>query len=70
MKLTFGLALDGYKPRQPCFNHQFCCAAGLVKALELRLGLAAREASPATRTCRFLAAAYPLNSYSDAIPIS
>lgn len=57
MKLTFGLTLDGYKPRQPYFNHQFCGPAGLVKALELRLGLAAREASPATRTCRFLAAA-------------
>ncbi|GDY23537.1 hypothetical protein LBMAG56_48840 [Verrucomicrobiota bacterium] len=56
MKLTYGLALDGYKPRQPCFNHQFCGPAGLVKAMELRLGLAAREASPATRTCRFLAA--------------
>lgn len=57
MKLTFGLSLDGYKPRQPCFNHQFCGPAGLVKALELRLGLAVRDASPATRTCRFLAAA-------------
>jgi hypothetical protein len=33
MKLTFGLALDGYKPRQPCFNHQFCGPAGPVKAL-------------------------------------
>jgi hypothetical protein len=55
MKLTFGLALDGYKPRQACFNRQFCGPTGLVKSLELRLGLAARDASPATRTCRFLA---------------
>lgn len=56
MKLTFGRTLDGYKPRQPCFNHQFCGPAGLVKALKLRLGLVAREVSSATRTCRFLAA--------------
>jgi hypothetical protein len=41
MILTFGLALDGYKPRQPYLNHQVCGSAGLVKVLELRLGLAA-----------------------------
>jgi hypothetical protein len=57
MKLTFGLALDGYKTRRSCFNQLFCGPAGLVNALELRLGLASREASPTTRTCRFLAAA-------------
>jgi hypothetical protein len=57
MKLTFGPALDGYRPLQTCFDHQFCGPAGLVEALELRLGLATREGGTAARTGSYLAAA-------------
>lgn len=57
MTLVFGLSLDGYKPRQTCFNHQHCGPEGLIKTLELRLGLAAPEVGNALRVSQYREAA-------------
>jgi len=54
MNIPFGLSLDGFKPAQSEFNHLFCGPAGLVRALELRLGLATRHVSPAARVVHYL----------------
>lgn len=56
MKITFGMALDGYRPRAPTFDHLFCGPAGLVDALEVRLGLPPRGAGQALRVHRYLEA--------------
>lgn len=57
MKITFGLSLDGYKPGTPCLDHLYCGPAGLVKALEQRLGLVKPDNNPAIRLESYLLAA-------------
>jgi RecB family exonuclease len=54
MKITFGLSLDGYKPSTPCLDHLYCGPAGLVKALEQRLGLVQPDINPAIRLESYL----------------
>jgi len=54
MKVTFGLALDGFRPSVPVFNHLYCGPQGLVQALELRLGLATESIGGATRLHQYL----------------
>lgn len=54
MKITFGLALDGFRPSLPVFNHLYCGPQGLVQALELRLGLATESTGGATRLHQYL----------------
>ena len=57
MKITFGLSLDGFIPGMPCLDHLYCGPAGLVKALEQRLGLVQTDINPAIRleACRLAA---------------
>jgi len=54
MKITFGLALDGFRPSVPGFNHLYCGPHGLVQALELRLGLATESTGGAMRLNQYL----------------
>lgn len=56
MKITFGLSLDGFKPGTPYLDHLYCGPAGLVKALEQRLGLVQPDINPAIRLEAFLLA--------------
>jgi hypothetical protein len=56
MKITFGLALDGFRSSQPVFNHLFCGPLGLVDTLENRLGIAHQRIGAATRLHRYLEA--------------
>ena len=54
MKITFGLALDGFRSSLPVFNHLYCGPQGLAQALELRLGLATKSTGDATRLHQYL----------------
>lgn len=57
MKITFGLSLDGHKPGTPCLDHLHCGPAGLVKAMQQRLGLVKPDVNPAIRIESYLLAA-------------
>ncbi len=54
MKITFGLALDGYRPTTSTFNHLHCGPLGLMDVLELRMGLAGESKGGATRVAQYL----------------
>ena len=58
MKLTFGLALDGWLPTSGTIapDHCYCGPAGLLRTLELRLGLPSPEGSKASRLVAYQAA--------------
>src|ERR1700676_2096948 len=55
LKITFGLDLDGYQDLQPRdrFNESICGPQGFLRLLELRLGLASKPASAASRIVRY-----------------
>ena len=58
MKLTFGLALDGWLPLSGTIapDHCYCGPAGLLRTLELRLGLPSPDESKARRLVAYQAA--------------
>ena len=53
--ITFGLDLDGYQDLQPRdrFNESICGPQGFLRLLELRLGLASKPASVASRIVQY-----------------
>src|ERR1700719_3449 len=55
LKITFGLDLDGYQDLQARdrFNEPICGPQGLLRLLELRLGLASKPASAASRIVQY-----------------
>jgi ATP-dependent helicase/nuclease subunit B len=55
LKIIFGLDFDGYQDLQPRdrFNESTCGPHGLLRLLELRLGLASKPASAAGRIIQY-----------------
>ena len=55
MKIVFGLDLDGYEPLTPrnTFGELICGPRRLVDVLEVRLGLAQKSLSPASRIAKY-----------------
>src|SRR3984893_453387 len=55
LKITFGLDLDGYQdlPARDRFNESICGPQGFLRLLELRLGLASKPASAASRIVQY-----------------
>ena len=55
LKIIFGLDLDGYQDLQPRdrFNESICGTQGFLRLLELRLGLASKPASAASRIVQY-----------------
>jgi hypothetical protein len=55
MKSTFGLAVDGFRPCDPVFNHLYCALQALIEALGIRLGLAIDTSSHPARSVKWFA---------------
>jgi hypothetical protein len=55
MKIVFGLDLDGYEPLTPrnTFGELICGPRRLIDVLEVRLGLAQKSLSPASRIAKY-----------------
>src|ERR1700693_5460575 len=55
LKIIFGLDLDGYQDLRPRdrFNQSICGPQGFLRLLELRLGLASKPASAASRIVQY-----------------
>lgn len=54
MRITFGLALDGFRSAAPYFNHLYCGLQGLASALEARLGLVRPPGGNVSRIRQYL----------------